>query len=1246
MEGQPSTGNSQYQYQSAQWSQLVRRNTHADSNSSSSPSIPGLPQLPTQFLPILLPQQPSFHQQQLVRYNRLISSGRNTGLQTAPLPPLLSAQHIQAVPGQRSSSSGVSTERKHKPAARGGHGNRDVRKSNKGERALITEKEISATMPGKKFELTAQIPPRPVIQHQNSTLSRESNSVPSTPHQHARNFSFESREPSPSAPGSHSPRSAYSESNITLPSRPPPAPRRCPYETAMAFTRRRFGYIDGDDRLEQLKDSDVKSKLSEDEERKLSTDMRELYDRLLPTAETDDRRRKLVLKLEDMFNNEWPGHDIRVHVFGSSGNLLCTDESDVDICITTDWKVMEGVCMIAELLAKNGMQKVICVSTAKVPIVKIFDPELKLFCDMNVNNTLALENTRMIKTYIEIDPRVRPLAMIIKHWTKSRVINDAAFGATLSSYTWICMIINFLQSLEPPVLPALHQRPHLKLPTKDGGESSFGDDVDALKEFGQKNKSTLGELLFQFFRFYGHEFDYDKQVVSVRSGKQISKQEKGWSIGTNNMLCVEEPFNVGRNLGNTADNFSFRGIHQEMRRAFDLVSVGKLDECCEKFEFPKAEERVWEKPPPSKKPTLTASHPPHRNGRGGHRGGRNSHSNRNSSNGSRRSSNSNYDNQMYQQHGMPPSISTQEQWVQQQAQVQLHNHLYTTYSVLQAQENTLRMQLMQQSYAEQAQAHAQAQAQAQAYAQSQSRIQGGAMPIKQQAADRNQTPSFDQGPLTAPIRPEGMYFYPLQYAGQPMYAYSTSNTNPSSPQLSAAVPEVRRSVHRSSITNGSGSNMAQNGSIRSHSQPGTRTAPSPLLQGNAHPAHGNNGHGLYQPLRQQPNGLPLPNFISDESNEQGYESRRTATTPPELSTPKEYVGYYVNEPTHTYSRRDIPLAIPSFGDMSGSRRRLSTDQLPQSIRDRMKHNPSRSPSPLGNDGHFTMAQSAPTQYTMSSSNIRNLNNHGPLVVNGSTGGLNLRDYEANLASEGSVEHRNPHTRGSVGSISQASLAESDISLGEDLSGQLTPRDLRSFPSEDSPLVVNGSSSNLVPTNGASSYQSVSTNGYSTADNLGGSLRLSPNSRNRLIRNSQNGGMSPLDIAHGNNDILQKEFTHLSPVYETRTPSPTINRKLENPKFNGSASTSDKYKAEQPKTNLKHSIGTEQSIKQSTSNLKQNGHTRSVKSEGSGPGSSSGSWQKIPNKGKKGRGPHEAKTANGGNSHGEKLPVNESERKGG
>lgn len=96
----------------------------------------------------------------------------------------------------------------------------------------------------------------------------------------------------------------------------------------MAHTRRRMPYSIGSEKLEKQNVADVKSKLSDDEERKLTTDMRELYDRLLPTPESEQKRRRLVEKLEHLFNTEWPGHDIKVHVFGSSGNLLCTDQSD------------------------------------------------------------------------------------------------------------------------------------------------------------------------------------------------------------------------------------------------------------------------------------------------------------------------------------------------------------------------------------------------------------------------------------------------------------------------------------------------------------------------------------------------------------------------------------------------------------------------------------------------------------------------------------------------------------------------------------------------------------------------------------------------------------------------------------------------------------------------------------------------------------------------------------------------------
>lgn len=72
----------------------------------------------------------------------------------------------------------------------------------------------------------------------------------------------------------------------------------------------------------------LKERLGPEEDKKLTADMLEIYDRLLPSAESDDRRRQLVRKLEKLFNDQWPGRDIKVHVFGSSGNKLCSSDSD------------------------------------------------------------------------------------------------------------------------------------------------------------------------------------------------------------------------------------------------------------------------------------------------------------------------------------------------------------------------------------------------------------------------------------------------------------------------------------------------------------------------------------------------------------------------------------------------------------------------------------------------------------------------------------------------------------------------------------------------------------------------------------------------------------------------------------------------------------------------------------------------------------------------------------------------------
>src|SRR5204863_6305226 len=109
--------------------------------------------------------------------------------------------------------------------------------------------------------------------------------------------------------------------------------------------------------------------------------------------------------------------------------------------------------------------------------------------------------------------------MLRKYWAKSRMLNDAAGGGTLTSYTWILMVINFLQTRDPPILPSLQKLPHRQR-MSNGIDVGFFDDISKLKDFGSKNVETLGSLFYSFFVKYfpslhlltlrfAFEFDYN-----------------------------------------------------------------------------------------------------------------------------------------------------------------------------------------------------------------------------------------------------------------------------------------------------------------------------------------------------------------------------------------------------------------------------------------------------------------------------------------------------------------------------------------------------------------------------------------------------------------------------------------------------------------------------------------------------------------------------------------------------------------
>jgi len=328
----------------------------------------------------------------------------------------------------------------------------------------------------------------------------------------------------------------------------------------------------------------------------LEKEMMDFYLKNVPTEESKMKKLSLLKRIQKMFSERYPTLGIKAHLFGSSVNELGTYNSDVDICLTTRDRIdceLRDMDVIKRILEENGITQVRTTPNAKVPICNFVDPETSLSCDINVNNTIALYNTKMIQTYALIDERVKPLIMTIKYFAKQRMLNDAKTG-TLSSYCWVNLVINFLQMRTPPILPCLHAMskdvPEEERIIIDGVDCTFYSDLDKLKGFGKDNKETLYELIYGFFKTFASDFDYITDVVSVRSGCYKKKSDNGWNVSSNNTrirnnyFCVEEPFNTTRNLANCANRYSVKGLRWEFKRAFKILKArGSLEELCEPY---------------------------------------------------------------------------------------------------------------------------------------------------------------------------------------------------------------------------------------------------------------------------------------------------------------------------------------------------------------------------------------------------------------------------------------------------------------------------------------------------------------------------------------------------------------------------------------------------------------------------------------------------------------------------------------
>ncbi|KAF6160351.1 hypothetical protein GIB67_019120 [Kingdonia uniflora] len=303
-----------------------------------------------------------------------------------------------------------------------------------------------------------------------------------------------------------------------------------------------------------------------------------LYESLVPAEEEKVKQKKLLTSLEKLVNKEWP--QAQLYLYGSCANSFGVSKSDIDVCLSIeDLNISKAdlLLKLADMLKLDNLKNVQALTHARVPIVKLMDPESRISCDICINNVLAVVNTKLLRDYAEIDNRLRQLAFIVKHWAKSRGVNETYRG-TLSSYAYVLMCIHFLQQRKPAILPCLQGMEATYAITIEDIKCVYFDKVEKLRGFGARNRESISQLVWAFFDYWAFRHDYANSVISVRTGSILSKRAKDWTrrIGNDrHLICIEDPFEISHDLGRVVDKYTIKVLREEFERAANVLQYDR-----------------------------------------------------------------------------------------------------------------------------------------------------------------------------------------------------------------------------------------------------------------------------------------------------------------------------------------------------------------------------------------------------------------------------------------------------------------------------------------------------------------------------------------------------------------------------------------------------------------------------------------------------------------------------------------------
>jgi senataxin/terminal uridylyltransferase len=319
-------------------------------------------------------------------------------------------------------------------------------------------------------------------------------------------------------------------------------------------------------------------------------------------------------RLEALLKEKFP--DARLSVYGSClSDLSLGKDADVDLSLHLQAaaearaQFEDGTLPVGKYqrtvsnlvyTAKVQLQKspskdfvdLEAVTRARVPVLKgkykggdcknPHSEDGSIHFDICFLNDIAVVNSNLIREYSLVDPRARALLMAVKRWAKDNRVGSAQDN-TLSSYTWMNMVVFYLQSVG--LLPNLQSAELRKVAGCAPDMDDYWSSVNSLqttylkweqvKDHWKAPESVkdlpVSALLYGFFQFYDSAFPSPFYLASIKRGCDVTLPKTVFAKRTLS-IAIEDPFETydshcPHNLGIHGNEKGFRRIAGLVRSA-------------------------------------------------------------------------------------------------------------------------------------------------------------------------------------------------------------------------------------------------------------------------------------------------------------------------------------------------------------------------------------------------------------------------------------------------------------------------------------------------------------------------------------------------------------------------------------------------------------------------------------------------------------------------------------------------------